>query len=119
MHPHLEEITAYLALVRAELAAVISQTPAAAFDRKPKQGGWSGTGIVQHLGKVEGSSTKLLEGLFANALADGVGAEQGKQSWMHSLDQFRVIDRSRRVNAPERVAPDPTAEFAASWASLQ
>lgn len=119
MHPHLEEITAYLARVRADLAAVIDRTPPAAFDRRPKNGGWSGTGIIQHLGKVEGSSTKLLEGLFAKALADDVRAEQGTQSWMHSLDHLRVTDRSFRISAPDRVAPDPAAELAASWASLQ
>src|ERR1017187_977230 len=119
MRPHLEEITAYLARVRADLATVIGQAPAAAFDRLPKNGGWCGTGIIQHLGKVEGSSTKLLEGLFAKAIADGVGVERGSQGWMHSLDHLSVIDPSRRIAAPERVWPEPTAEFSASWASLQ
>src|ERR1017187_9633703 len=114
MRPHLEEITAYLARVRADLATVIGQAPAAAFDRLPKNGGWCGTGIIHHLGKVEGSSTKLLEGLFAKALTDDVRAEQGTQSWMHSLDHLRVTDRSFRISAPDRVAPDPAAELAAS-----
>jgi hypothetical protein len=119
MHPHLLEITEYLTQVRTELAAVVDQTPAAAFERRPRGGGWTGTGIIQHLGKVEGSATKLLEGLFAKALADGVAADPGTASHMRSLDQFRVADRSRRVNAPERVVPDPAAELAASWTSLQ
>jgi hypothetical protein len=119
MHPPLEEVTAYLARVRADLAAVIERTPPAEFDRRPATGGWSGTGIIHHLGKVEGSSTKLLEGLFAKALADGVGREQEGRSWIHSIDHLRVTDRSFRIIAPERVVPDPAAEFAASWASLQ
>ena len=119
MHPHLEEITSYLARVRADLGAVIDRTPPAAFDRNPATGGWSGTGIINHLGKVEGSTSKLLEGLFAKALADGVGPDPGTQSWMHALDHLRVTDRTFRIMAPDRVAPDPTAGFAASWASLQ
>jgi hypothetical protein len=52
-------------------------------------------------------------------MADGVGAERGTQSWLHSLDHLRVTDRSFRIVAPDRVAPDPAAEFAAAWASLQ
>ncbi|HEX7546630.1 MAG TPA: hypothetical protein VF368_07865, partial [Gemmatimonadaceae bacterium] len=96
MHPHLEEITSYLARVRADLASVIGETPATTFDRQPRSGGWSGTGIIHHLGKVEGSTAKLLEGLFAKALSDGVGPDPGTPSWMHSLDHFRVVDRSRR-----------------------
>jgi|ERR1035437_582570 hypothetical protein len=119
MHPILEEITGYLARIRADLSTVIDRTPPAAFDRRPVNGGWSGTGIIHHLGKVEGSSTKLLEGLFARAMADGVGAEPGTQSWLHSIDHLRVTDRTFRIIAPDRVAPDPAAEFAASWASLQ
>jgi hypothetical protein len=119
MHPHLEEITSYLASVRADLTTFIGQTPPGAFDRQPSNGSWSGTGIIHHLGKVEGSASKLLEGLFARALAEGVGPDPGTPSWMHSLDKFQVTDRSRRVEAPERVVPDPAAGFATSWASLQ
>jgi hypothetical protein len=119
MHPHLEEITGYLSQVRGELAAIIVEAPAAAFDRAPSDGGWSGARIIQHLGKVEGSSAKLLEGLFARALADGMPVEQGTRSWMNSLDHFRVTDRSRRVEAPERVVPEPAPELAVSWTSLQ
>jgi hypothetical protein len=119
MHPHLEEITAYLAKVRADLAKIVAETPAAKFDHRPQDGGWTGAGIIQHLGKVEGSSTKLLEGLFAKAMAEGMGMETKADSWLHSLDQHRALDRTRVINAPERRMPEPTADLATSWASLQ
>jgi hypothetical protein len=119
MHPHLEEIADYLARVRSELASVVDHSTAAEFDRAPSNGGWSGTGIIQHLGKVEGSSAKLLEGLFEKALADGIAEEKSAQSWLHSLDSYAVTNRTRRVAAPERVTPDPAASFAGSWSSLK
>lgn len=119
MHPHLEELTAYLAQVRRDVSRVVEQTPPSVMDRAPASGGWSGTGIIQHLGKVEGSVAKLLERLFATALSSGMGEERGTNSWMHSLDKFRATDRSTRITAPERLTPEPTAELAPAWASLQ
>lgn len=119
MHRALEEITGYLAEVRGDLASIVDHSTAAAFDRPPRSGGWSGTGIIQHLGKVEGSSSKLLEGLFAKALADGIGQDTSSRSWLHSLDQYAVTDRTRRITAPERATPDHAATFERSWSSLQ
>ncbi len=119
MHPNLEEINSYLARVRAGLATIVRETPAEKFAHQPKSGGWTGTGIVQHLGKVEGAATKLLEGLFAKALADGIALETKTVSWVHALERFNVLDRTRKVSAPERLHPEATADLAASWASLQ
>ena len=119
MHPLLEEITADIAHVRADLAKIVAETPATKFDHKPRNGGWTGTGIIQHLGTVEGMATKRLEGLFAQALADGIAAEKGTVHWLHSLDHFNVLDRSRKIVAPERAIPPADAQLAPAWASLQ
>lgn len=119
MHPILEELTGELARVRADLAKLVDATPAERFGHRPRNGGWTGAGIIQHLGTVEGMATKRLEGLFAQALADGIPVETSTGSWLHSLDQFSVLDRSRRIEAPERAHPAPDAQLAPSWASLQ
>src|SRR5471030_1679995 len=103
MQPHLEEITGYLASVRADVAKLIEQTPPEKFGHKPNDGGWTGAGIIQHLGKVEGASTKLLEGLFAKAMAEDMPMEKDPKSWLHSLDQYRALDRSVLIEAPERL----------------
>ncbi len=119
MQPNVEEIFGYMTGVRTELAAFIALAPLEAMNRDPGVGRWSGTGIVQHMGKVEGAATKLLEGLFAIALAANMPLDTQKKSWLTSLDKFNVHDRSVRINAPERLYPDPTADLAASWSSLQ
>lgn len=94
MHPILEELTGELARVRADLAKLIDATPAERFDHRPRNGGWTGAGIIQHPDTSTGS-------------------------WLHSLDQFSVLDRSRRIEAPERAHPAPDAQLAPSWASLR
>jgi DinB family protein len=119
MHPFLEEITADIARVRTQLAKIVAETPAAKFDHKPRNGGWTGTGIIQHLGTVEGMATKRLEGLFEQALAAGIAAEKGTVRWLHSLDHFEMLDRSRKIVAPERAIPAADAQLAPAWASLQ
>jgi hypothetical protein len=118
MHPTLAELTGELARVRASLTNIVRSTPAEKFDHKPRSGGWSGTGIIQHLGTVEGMATKRLEGLFAEALAGGMAAAPAADSWLHSLDRFDILDRSKPILAPERAHPAPDAQLAPSWASL-
>jgi hypothetical protein len=120
MHSRLEEILAYLARVRADLAVVMAGTPRAAFARPAGEGAWTGAQIVYHCGTVEGATAKMLEGLFARALADGLPADENTGSLLHSLDHLRVPDRSgRRIVAPERLRPPADPDLDASWASLQ
>jgi hypothetical protein len=119
MHPAIEELTSELARVRGDLTKVVSSTQRAKFDHVPRDGGWSGTGIIQHLGTVEGMATKMLEGLFSRALAEGLAMEQGTASWLGSLDKYKVLDRSTRINAPERAFPAPDSKLEIAWASLQ
>lgn len=119
MHPRLQEITDDLARVRAELSLVVEATPEERLSRDPGGDQWSGVRLIEHLGKVEGSTTKMLEGLFARALAEGLPTDPVTSSLLHSLDHLRVIDRSRRIVAPERLVPSQSPDFAASWASLQ
>jgi len=119
MHPRLAEILAYLSDVRAELTAFVAGTPRERFLHRPAEGAWSGTQILFHLGSVEGRTAKLLEGLFAKALADGLAADTGSATMLHALDHLHATDRSRRINAPEWVQPPADPDFDASWASLR
>jgi hypothetical protein len=120
MHPRIEGILAYLANVRADLTNVMETTPSEAFSRRPREGAWNGAQVVHHLGRVEGATAKLLEGLFAKALADGLPPDPETDSVVHSLDHLRITDRTARpIEAPERLQPAPDADLAAGWNSLQ
>jgi hypothetical protein len=119
MHPLVKEVADDIARVRAELTRIVETTPRAKFDHAPRNGGWTGTGIIQHLGTVEGMATKMLEGLFAKALAEGLAMERSTASWLGSLDKYNVLDRSTRINAPERAHPAADSKLETSWASLQ
>jgi hypothetical protein len=119
MHPRLQEITADIARVRADLAGLLSSTPADRLSRDPGGGQWTGVQLIEHLGKVEGSTSKMLEGLFVRALMEGLPADPETSSLLHSLDHLRIVDRSRRIAAPERLVPSAEPDLAVSWESLQ
>lgn len=118
-HPRLREIATVLNDVRAELAGVVASAPAEAMVGAPGDDRWSGAQVLQHLGKVEGSTAKFLEGVFAKALADGLHADAATGSVLASLDRFQVSDGTLRpLVAPERLRPDQQPDPAAAWASL-
>ena len=95
-HPRLAEIAAYLASVRAHLAEVVASTPAERLNAPAAEGQWSGAQILQHLGKVEGSTAKYLEGILAAAVAAGIAPEANASSLMHALDRFKQAEDDPR-----------------------
>jgi len=119
MHKRLQELSDYAAGVRAELTGWIDATPRDVLVRSPGDGRWSAVQTIQHLGKVEGSVAKALEGLFAAALAEGLPMEPDDSSVLGALDRYRVPDRSgRRLNAPPPFHPEAAPDVDASWSSL-
>ena len=119
IHPRLREIADYLDGVRASLAGVVATTPRARMMAAAVPGRWNGAQIVQHLGKVEGSTAKMLEPVFVSALAAGLPVDAGTGSLLRSFDRFAVDGAVLRpLVAPERLRPTEDADLDTSWASL-
>ena len=118
-HPRLREIAAYVDSVRAQLAALVAATPRALLTTVATDGKWNGAQIVQHLGKVEGSTVKMLEGVLSTSRAAGIPPDSATTSLLQSLDRFLVVGQELRpLVAPERLRPTADADLDASWASL-
>ena len=119
MHPRLQDIIAYLAAVRVDLIKLVDTTPREALIVAAPTGQWNGAQLIEHLGMVEGSIAKLLEGLFAKALADGLPMDTETSSIIPTLDKFALSDRNvAKIDAPERVRPSAAPDLDAAWASL-
>jgi len=118
-HPRLQGIAGYLDGVRAELTALLDATPRAALVADAGEGRWNGAQIVQHLGKVEGATAKLLEGVFAGPLVAGLPADVAATPMLDALRRFETEGGALRpLVAPERLRPMPDADLDASRASL-
>lgn len=119
-HPRLREIADYIAGVRAELTAIVTATAAADMARPGVDGRWSGSQIIEHLGKTEGSIAKYLEGTFSTALGAGLAEETELSSVLDSLARLGVQDAATRpLVAPDRLRPSAVPDLAVVWDSLQ
>jgi hypothetical protein len=119
-YPRLREIASYLDDVRGRLANVVNAAPVELMNRARPDDRWNGTQIIQHLGKVEGSTTKLLEGVFAKELERGLDEDTETTSLLGSMDRFASDGAILRpLVAPQRLRPEATPDFVASWQSLQ
>ena len=119
MHPRLLEITDYLAVVRADLVKLVDGTPRGALTAPAPPGQWNGAQLIEHLGMAEGSVAKLLEVLFAKAMAEGLQLDSETSSIVPTLAKFALSDRNvAKLDAPERVRPSAAPDFDAAWTSL-
>lgn len=119
MHKRLQELTDYIAGVRAELTQWVHATPVEALSRSPGEGKWSTVQSIQHLGMIEGSVTKKLEGMFAQALTGGLPADPDDSSMLGALDKYNVPSRGgRRLDAPPPFHPETAPDFDTNWSSL-
>ena len=106
MHPRLSEIADYLAAQRASLLAAAESLPEAGWTVRPSPESWSVSDVFEHLHRVERGVARLVGKLAAEARAAGHPPELDDASVLGSLDDARLTDRSRKIDAPERVAPE-------------
>ena len=112
MHSRLTELVADLAVHRASVLRAAESLPHAQWKRRPEAERWSVVEVYEHLARVEMGIGRLLAKRAADARVTGHPSETETASMLTSLDNFPVIDRSRRFPAPEQLLPPPDLEVA-------
>ena len=105
MHRRLAELVEYLDAARASLLDAAALVPADRFANRPAPDRWSAAEVMEHLARVETSCARVIAKRAADARQKGVGAESEENSVLHVLDHMPLTDRTRRLEAPELVAP--------------
>ncbi len=105
MHRRLSELVEYADATRASLLEAAARVPADRFAERPAPGRWSAAELLEHLARVESGCARVITKRAAAARESGVGAEQGESSMLGALDGRHVTDRSRKLTAPDIVAP--------------
>jgi len=115
----IEELLAYMDSTRAELVACAREMNPSFAQIRPRDGVWSAADNLAHLALVEGNVVNLMTKSIAEARAGGIGPDESDQSFMHTLDRWRVPDHDMKVTAPARITPDNDNTVEESLASLE
>lgn len=113
MHPRFQELSDFIRAQRAELRAAVDSVPQHLHDTIPADGRWSVSGVVEHLAKVEARVAALLRMKVDEARAAGVAAETETSPILAEVPIDQLLDRSRKLTAPDAVHPTGMTSAAA------
>ena len=119
MHPRSEEVVNYLDKTRTELRAAVESVPAHARNQKPAADQWSVAQVLDHLAIVHGLVATSVGKWIDEAKSAGLGPETSYGSLLNTIPSERILDRSRKVQAPERIAPRDDVDVETAWKGLE
>lgn len=119
MHPRIQEVLDYLDTTRSDLGKAVADVAVTRREERPGPDRWSAAEVLGHLAIIERRIVKMVAARIAAARADGLGPELDTSSVLDSINRVRIIDRRKRVTAPEMVQPQATGDATSAWAALQ
>ena len=119
MHPRTEEVLNYLDTQRNELQAAIDSIPAAARNRQPAANQWSVAQVLDHLTIVDKRVAAGVGKWIADAQANGLAQETETTSVAATVPNEKIVDRSRKVEAPDEIRPRTDVDAETAWTELE
>lgn len=108
MHPRTIELCNYLAVQHSNLRAAFDAIPPERRSRRPSPDQWSPADVIGHLAILESRVADIFSTLISEARARGLRAEPDTSPVLPTIDVTRVLDRSTKFVAPDRVDPRKT-----------
>ena len=115
----LKELLAYMDSTREALVACAREMNPTFARIRPRDDMWSAADNLAHLALVEQFVVDMIGKSIAKARAEGIGPDQSDESFMSSLDRWRVPDPLMKVIAPARITPDNSKSVEESLISLE
>ena len=119
MHPRSEEVVNYLDKTRMELRAAVDSVPSHARNQKPEDDQWSVAQVLDHLAIVHNRVAVAIDKWIAEAEAAGLGPETSDGSLLQTIPAERILDRTRKVQAPEAILPRNNVDAETAWSELE
>lgn len=119
MHPRTEEVINYLDARRNELRAAIDSVPAQARNTQSTANQWSVAQVLDHLTIVDKRVAAGVGKWIADARGNGLGEETETTSVAGTIPNEKIVDRSRKVAAPEEIRPRTDVDAETAWAELE
>lgn len=105
LRPKVAELFAYLDSTREALLAEARGMNESFASIRPTDAEWSAAEILAHLVRVESAATGLMTRTIAAAREEGLQPDVSTDSFMSSLDQWRVAEPVTKLTAPSRISP--------------
>jgi uncharacterized damage-inducible protein DinB len=119
MHPRVAEVLEYLDARRDELRTAVDLVPPDLRDKQPGPNRWSVAQVLDHLSMIDRRVGIGMKKWIADARIRGIGPETETASVLGSVPTALIIDRSRRVNAPEEIRPKTSVDAQTAWEALE
>jgi hypothetical protein len=74
---------------------------------------------LDHLAVTHGRVASAINKWIAEAKAAGLGPETSTDSLLNSIPSERILDRSRKVKAPEAILPRSDVDAETAWSELE
>ena len=118
MRRKIAELFEYMDATRASLLACARDMNESFAMIPPREGEWSAAQNLAHLALVESGVTAFMEKTIAAARVEGTGPDRSEDSFISSLDDWRVAEPLTKRTSPSRVAPDADKSVRESIESL-
>lgn len=118
MHPRTSELCNYLEVQHANLRATFDAVPPERRTRRPSPEQWSPADVIGHLAILESRVADVFSTLISDARARGVRADPETSPVLPTIDITRVLDRSTKFVAPDRVDPHKT-QTGLAWSDYE
>lgn len=119
MHPRSEEVLNYLDARRKELRDAIDSVPAQSRNTQPTANQWSVAQVLNHLTIIDKRIAAGVGKWIADAQANGLGHETETTSVTATIPNEKIVDRSRKVEAPEEIRPRTDVDAETAWNELE
>jgi DinB superfamily len=119
MHPRLAAVIEHADRARRELLAALDAIPPSLQEARPSEDAWSAAEIMEHLCRVEKGVIRLMEMKSLELRAMPEVPMEGPDMVPIRMERFvQFLDRSLRIDAPERVQPTGEVSAADARAAL-
>jgi len=119
MHARIKELFDYLDVRREELRVAVESIPEAQRELQPAPDRWSVAGVIEHLALLETRLIGMFKKRIAEGRAAGVGPDSDTSSVLASSDIATLLDRTRRLTAPEIIQPKASMDAESAWHALE
>ena len=105
LHPRIEELLEHLEETRGALLDAVQHVARDQRDARPGDGRWTVGEVLDHVSRVEAGYARLLTKRVGDARAKGIASETETSSILGTVESGPLVDRGRRLQAPEIVVP--------------